>query len=315
MGRRGGARGGGRPRREPVQDRLPERPVAIDTGVVELVRDRTHPWRVTVVVNGVPSSALDLVDPTWLEFEYMQHMAAVVDLLPPGPLVAVHVGAAGCTLPRWLDTRRPGSRQLAVDPDARLLTLVREWFDLPRSPRLRLRPGDGAQVLAGLPDASVDLVVRDAFAGDVTPRHLTTVAFVRQVARVLRPGGVYLANCADRPPLTLARAEVATTAAVLGDVTLVAEPAQLKGRRYGNLVVVGRHTREPDPAALDRALRRLAVPAHALRGAELAAFARGARVIEDDGGAAPGTGAAPQEVEGRLRAGGPSRPAGPSDPG
>src|SRR5690606_39390072 len=59
-------------------------------------------------------------------------------------------------------------------------------------------------------------------------------------------------------PLTLARAEVATTAAVLGDVTLVAEPAQLKGRRYGNLVVVGPHTREPDPAALDRALRRLA---------------------------------------------------------
>lgn len=297
---------------------LPELPTAIDTGVVEVVRDRTDPWLVTVVVNGVPSSALDLTDPTWLDFEYMQHMAAATDLLPPGPLTAVHLGAAACALPRRTEAVRPGSRQLAVDPDARLLALVREWFDLPRSPRLRLRAGDGAAVLAGLPDASADVVVRDAFAGDVTPEHLTTVGFVEQVARVLRPGGLYLANCADRPPLALARAEAATTAAVLDGVAVVAEPALLKGRRYGNVVVVGQRLREGrapvDLGDLERAVRRLPAPATVLHGAAFRAFVGTAPVRQDDERAAPVSGATPSTDEAQVRADGPARPGGPSDP-
>lgn len=236
----------------------------------------------TVLVNGVPSSHLDLADPTWLEFEYMQHMAAVVDLLPPGPVDAVHVGAAACALPRRVEAVRPGSRQLAVDVDADLLRLVRKWFALPRAPRLRLRAAEGREALTGLPDASADLVVRDAFAGDVTPHHLTTVEFVAEVRRVLRPGGVYLANCADRPPLALARAEVATTATAF-EVALLAEPGQLKGRRYGNLVVAATDATGPDLAgpALERALRRLTVPATVLTAGALRAFTAGAVPLRD----------------------------------
>ncbi|EYR64199.1 spermidine synthase [Actinotalea ferrariae CF5-4] len=267
---------------------LPDGPVPTSSGTVELVRDPSDPDAVTLLVNGVPSSHLDLSDPTWLEFEYMQHMAAVVDLLPPGPLDAVHLGAAACALPRRVEAVRPGSRQLAVDVDEELLRHVRTWFALPRSPRLRLRAGDGRTVLAGLPDASADVVVRDAFAGDATPAHLTTAEFVAQVHRVLRPGGVYLANCADRPPLALARAEVATTATAL-DVALVAEPGQLKGRRYGNLVVVGTREGGPDLAgpALARALRRLPVPATVLTGDALRSFVAGAAPRRDAPGPVP----------------------------
>lgn len=261
-------------------------PVPIDTGTAELVVDRSRPSAVTVLVNGVPSSLVDLDDPTLLEFEYMQHMAVVVGALPPGPLDAVHLGAAGCAFPRWLHATRPGSRQIGVDVDARLLTLVRDWFDLPRSPALRLRAGEARQVLAALPDASADVVVRDVFAGDTTPGHLTTREFVQEVARVLRPGGVYLANCADRPPLALAREEAATVASVLR-TALVAEPGQLKGRRYGNLVLAATTPGGPDLAAAApaRALRALAVPATVLAGDDLRAFAGSARVRHD----APGT--------------------------
>ena len=234
---------------------LPEGPVPIATGTVELRRDPAQPREVTVLVNGVPSSHLDLDDPAWLEFEYMQQMAAMVEEMPPGPLDVVHLGAAACALPRAFEARRPGSRQLAVDLDGQLLTLVREWFDLPRSPRLRLREGEARAVLAALPAASADVVVRDVFAGDATPRHLTTVEFLTEVSRVLRPGGLYLANCADRPPLQVARAEVATARAVLDDVVLVAEPGQLKGRRYGNLVVAG--TAGHGPADLTSTSRHL----------------------------------------------------------
>jgi spermidine synthase len=242
----------------------------------------------TLHVNGVPSSCIDLADPGFLAFEYLQQMAAVVDLLPRGPVRAVHLGAAGCALPRQIEHVRPGSRQLGVDIDARLLTLVREWFALPRFPALRLRADDAGRALATLPTGGADVVVRDAFDGDATPAHLTGTAFAAACVRALRPGGLVLANCADRPPLTTARREVASFVSALGHdavatgrVAVVAEPGILKGRRYGNVVVAGV---APAPAdedhevvdlrapALARALRSLAVPAHVLTEGELERF-------------------------------------------
>uniref|UniRef100_UPI0035693A48 spermidine synthase n=1 Tax=Actinotalea sp. TaxID=1872145 RepID=UPI0035693A48 len=260
---------------------LPEGPVAIDTGTAELRRDPSEPDLVTLLVNGVPSSALDLADAGRLEFEYMQQMAALTEHLPAGPVDAVHLGAAGCALPRWVDHTRPGSRQLGVDIDARLLELVRAWFALPRSPRLRLRAADARTALEGLPSASADLVIRDVFAGDSTPQALTTAEFCAEVARVLRPGGLYLANCADRPPLADARSEVATVRSVWPHTALVAEVGVLRGRRYGNLVVAA----GPDPLQLDgarRTLRSLVVPSRLVEGADLADFARGASVRHDE---------------------------------
>jgi spermidine synthase len=249
--------------------------VPIATGTAEVQRSPDDPGAVTLLVNGVPSSHLDLADPERLDFEYMQQMAAVLGHLRqgPGPFRAVHLGAAGCAMARWADSRFPGARQIAVDLDPVLVSLVREWFDLPRSPALRLRAGEARAELTTLPDASADAVLRDVFAGDRTPPHVTTEEFVRDVARVLRPGGVYLANCADRPPLALARAEAATVGAVFAHVGVVSEPALLRGRRYGNLLVVG--TDDPDllaSAPLARELRSLPVPARLLTGDELRAF-------------------------------------------
>lgn len=255
-------------------------PVA--TGSVELRRERDDPDGVTLLVNGVPSSHLDLVDPSRLEFEYMQQMAAVVERLPAGPVVAVHLGGAGCALARAIAAARRGSRQLAIEVDAVLAELVRRWFDLPRSPALRIRVGDARAELGRLPDASADVVVRDAFAGDGVPVHLMTSEFVADVARVLRPGGVYLANCADRPPLTLARAEAATIATAFAHVAVVAEPGQLRGRRYGNVVLAA--TDDPDllaAPALARTLRTLPVPARILTDDEVVAFVGHAAVRHD----------------------------------
>jgi spermidine synthase len=249
-----------RPRPDQAQQlwsRLPDGEVPISTGTAQV--QRMTPWQVTVLVNGVPSSSLDLADPTWLDFEYMQHMAAVIEQLPDGPVTAIHLGAGACTLPRWIDATRPGSIQLAIDIDAELTRLVREWFDLPRSPRLRLRAQDARSALEGLRDHSADLVIRDVFAGDATPERLCTAEFVGHVARVLRPGGLYLANCADRPPLRMIRAEAATAATAMDDVAVIAEPAQLKGRRYGNLVLAGVTPLDTGPAlgapSLARSLR------------------------------------------------------------
>ncbi|WP_235523454.1 spermidine synthase [Cellulomonas sp. Root485] len=256
----------------------------IPTGTVELVRDLDDPDGVTVLVNGVPSSYLDLVDPTRLVFEYMQQMAAVIDRVGPagGPLDVVHLGAAGCALARALDAERPGSRQLAVELDTVLPELVRGWFDLPRSPALRIRAGDARAELSKLPDASADVVVRDVFAGDTTPDHVRTREMVAEVARVLRPGGVYLANCADRPPLAGAKAEGATLRAAFGDVAVIAEPGLLRGRGYGNVVLAA--TDDADllgSPALARAVRSLPAPARLLHGDEVTAFVGNAVPYDD----------------------------------
>lgn len=261
----------------------PVGPVATSTGTAEIVVAPDDRDRVTLFVNGVPSSHLDLADPGWLEFEYMQEMAAVVDTIRPGPLRALHLGAAGCTFPRWLEHARPHSRQLAVDIDEVLVRLVREWFDLPRSPALRLRVGDAGAVVATQRPGAWDVVVRDVFAGDETPRALTTATFTADVRRTLAPGGVYLANCADRPPLASARAEAATLATAFTRTALLAEPGVLKGRRYGNVVLVGTDAAGPDLAdpALERRLRSLPVPVRLLTGSPLTQFVAGARPVAD----------------------------------
>jgi len=261
----------------------PHGPVAIPTGTVEVVPDPDHAAGATLLVNGVPSSYLDLDDPGVLAFEYMQQMALVVEAVRPGePLDVVHLGAAGCALARAIDWTRPGSRQVAVELDAQLPELVRTWFALPRSPALRIRTGDARDQLAALPDASADVVVRDVFAGDSTPAHVTTVEMVRDVARVLRPGGVYLVNCADRAGLAHARREVATLADVFADVAAVAEPALLRGRGYGNVVLAASDDADLlAVAGLARAVRSLPAPARLVRGDDLRALVGTARVLRD----------------------------------
>ncbi|WP_315095787.1 fused MFS/spermidine synthase [uncultured Cellulomonas sp.] len=258
--------------------------MAIPTGTVELTRDPDDPDGVTVLVNGVPSSHLDLVDPTRLVFEYMQQMAAVIERVGDvgGPLDVVHLGAAGCALARAVDALRPGSHQLAVELDTALPELVRGWFDLPRAPALRIRAGDAREQLTSLADSAADVVVRDVFAGDLTPDHVRTREMVAQVVRVLRPGGVYLVNCADRPPLAGARAEGATLREAFTDVAVIAEPGLLRGRGYGNVVLVA--TDDPDllgSPSLARAVRSLPAPARLLQGPEAAAFVGSALPLAD----------------------------------
>ncbi|QDC26563.1 spermidine synthase [Georgenia yuyongxinii] len=232
-------------------------------------REPGAPHRVTLLLDGTESSHLDLADPAHLEFEYMQQMLVVLDASrPEGPVRAVHLGAAGCALPRALEARRPDSRQLAVEIDEELARLVREWFDLPRAPRLRIRTGDARAVTEGLADGAWEVVVRDVFDGGAVPRHVRTVEAARQVHRVLTPGGLYLVNLTDHPPLRKARAEVAALRDVFAHVLLVADPAILRGRRYGNLVLAASDA--PFPAApIERELRRLPLPVRLVHGEDL----------------------------------------------
>ena len=264
----------------------------VDTGEAHLLRDPTLPARWTLWLNGVPSSPVRTDRPDVLEFEYLAWMAAVLEQHaeaagPPRDLL--HLGGGACALPWALEARWPDRRQVVAELDGELARLVREWFDLPRSPRLRVQVGDARAVLARRRDASADVVVRDVFAGALTPRHLTTQQFVTDVVRVLRPGGLYLANVADRPPLDGLRSEVATTTAVFSHVALVAETSMLRGRRYANAVLVA-STAPVEVAAVARRVGLSGLAVRVVHGSALADHVRDAPVRRDGDGEAAGAG-------------------------
>ncbi len=165
-------------------------------GHAELRADAERPGGWLLTVNGIAQSYIDLDDPTYLELEYARYLGYVVDSLAPAdaPLEVVHVGGGGATFPRYLAAVRPGSRHLVIEADAALAEFVDERLGLRSVPGLELRLGDGMTEIATLPTASADLVVADAFEGLRIAAGITDAAFTAEVARVLRPDGVYLVN-------------------------------------------------------------------------------------------------------------------------
>jgi spermidine synthase len=221
----------------------------VGSGVAELVGDpdRASGW--TLLLDGAPQSHVDLADPTHLEFEYIRRMAAAIDLVAPAgtPLRVLHLGGGALTLPRYVAATRPGSPQRVVEIDGPLVELVRQALPWDPRAKLRVRVGDAREAVTGMRDHGYDLVVVDVFAGSRTPAHLASVEFMHEVARVLAPGGWLIANVADGPPLHYARTQVATIRAALPQACLVADAAVLRGRRFGNLVVLAGRT--PPPVA------------------------------------------------------------------
>lgn len=271
----------------PAVAALPQGPISTTYATVELTPDIDDPHGVLLLLDGVQSSHLYLDDPTRLMFEYMQQMQVVLShrFDRAEALNVVHLGGAGCALPRAMAAQWPQSRHLVVEIDAKLAEYVRNWFDLPRAPRMRIRAEDGRVALQALRPGAGDAVIRDTFAGGAVPPHMRTVEFTGLVADRLKPTGVYLLNLADNPPLPVARREAATVTQVFEHTAVVAEPGVLRGRRYGNVVILGAD--QPWPLVdLDRAVRTLSPTARLVHGQALVDFIGTSRPFRDPADAA-----------------------------
>ena len=103
-----------------------------------------------MLVDGLEAAVVDRADPTHLDFPYMRWIADVLDVgwRAGTPLRAVHVGAGGCVLPRYLAATRPGSDSEAFESDPAVLEAL--WatvLDVRAEPGLRVRLGDGRALL------------------------------------------------------------------------------------------------------------------------------------------------------------------------
>jgi len=236
-----------------------------------------------LVLDGLRHSYVDLTDPTYLDFDYIAAMAAVVDTTYSSrqPLRAHHLGGGGLTLPRYLDSVRPGTRSTVSEIDPGVIEIDVEQLGLELGDGIEVRAEDGRTGLRRLDDDSRDLVVGDAFGGVSVPFHLATREALAEVDRVLAPGGQYVANLIDHPPLGFARAELATLRDVFDHVALAAAPDTLNGTDGGNLVAVA-GDRPVDLEAWVAALGERDVDWSAIDGAELDAWIGDADVLVDD---------------------------------
>ncbi len=254
----------------------------VDSGSVELAPDPDRPRGWTLFLDAAPQSHVDLDDPTWLEFEYIRRIGHVADLCAPArrPLSALHLGGGALTLPRYIAATRPRSSQQAVETDARLIAFVREHLPLDKNARVKVRNGDARALAAKAPDGAFGLAVVDAYGGSRVPAHLTSVEFVREVARTLDADGVYTANLADGGRLDFVRGQIATIGAVFPHVVMIGDPAVLRGRRFGN-VVVAASRRELPVADLTRRTAADPFPGRVQFGRDLDAFTGGAAIVRD----------------------------------
>ena len=267
--------------------RLPE-PVTLSSGLVaEVEEDRWVPGAIQLLVDGTPQSHVNLREPSEVFFEYVRRIAHAIDLFrtPGQPVSALHLGGGAFTLPRYIEATRPGSRQQVIELESALVELVREAAPLPKRASIRVRHGDARAVLGKLPQGmhgAIDLVVVDIFAGSRTPAHVSSIEFYELIAPLLAQDGLVVVNTTDGTGQAFTRSQVATLAAVFGTVAAVGEPQTLKGRRFGNVVLLASNSDvDHELEWLPRLLAGGPHPARMLVGRELDEWLRGARAVTD----------------------------------
>ncbi|MBX3227279.1 MAG: fused MFS/spermidine synthase [Labilithrix sp.] len=136
---------------------------------------------------------------------------------------ALFLGCGGAVAVRQFAERYPGIALDVVEIDPRVVSLASDWFGLRRIPNVRVHVDDAAAFVARAAARTWDVIVVDVFAEDLDiPPALATRSFVRDLGRVLRPGGAVAMNAIG--PLHRAspvRALERTFRAELADVRLV----------------------------------------------------------------------------------------------
>ncbi|MGB5951665.1 MAG: fused MFS/spermidine synthase [Ornithinimicrobium sp.] len=181
--------------------------------------------------------AVDLDDPTHLEFRYTTIIGEVIDALPDGPIDALHIGGGAFSVPAYVNATRPGSTNLVSEIDPLLVEIGRDELGLTTGADLEVISGDARLTVSELPTDAYDLIVGDVFGGLAVPWHLTTTEFVAELDRVLRPGGIYVMNAIDGDENEFVEAELATLAQHFGHRAAVV-PADWPAARPVNQILI-----------------------------------------------------------------------------
>lgn len=213
-----------------------------------LVPDDTVPGAFHVKFGLTSQSWVDPARPDFLAYEYVQHIAMVLDAMvltapPEDRLRFIHIGGAGMTLPRWVAWRRPRTAQIVLEPDSDLVAEVRNKIPLPPRSGIKVREVDGRNGLAAMPADYADVSILDAFDGAQVPADLATQEALEELRRISRGPRLVILNVTDRAPFHWAKRVGAGLREIWPHMAVGAEAAVYKGRRFGNLLMVAADAR------------------------------------------------------------------------
>ena len=267
--------------------------VPVDLGVAELVPDPRSANAWALFIDGVAQSYVDLDDPLYLEFAYARRVAGVIDAVrsPGVPIDVLHLGGGALSLPRYVAATRPGSRQLVVERDSALYEFVLQRLPMPADVDVTVLIGGARPAMASAASEAYDLIISDVFEAARMPSDVATAEFAELVVPALRPDGLYVVNVTDMPSLAFTRRLAATLRTAFAQVCVLADPGMLRGRRFGNcLVVASRQVDGVPTRALVRSRPRDSGAVGLLRGEALDEFIAGAAPLSDDTVASSRTG-------------------------
>jgi spermidine synthase len=247
--------------------------VETDYSCARVVPDEDRAGGRSLILDRVRHAHVDLDDPTHLEIRYAQLLGAVIDGMPAGALDTLHVGGGGFSIPRYVSATRPDSTNVVLEIDEGLVDIARDELGLADAQNLDIRIGDARLEFEPLPTDGFDVIVGDAFGGDVVPWHLTTSEAVAEYDRLLRTDGVYVMNLIDGDESRFARAQMATLAEHFDHVAVMLPEGDLPSVPYNQIIV-----------ASDAPLPSVAIPEGAgslVEGADATRYIGDAQILTD----------------------------------
>ncbi|HKE97053.1 MAG TPA: fused MFS/spermidine synthase [Povalibacter sp.] len=140
-------------------------------------------------------SCMDVRAPDQFVLNYTRMMMGSL-YVKPQPQSILIIGLGGGTLPRALAQILPQAVIDVVEIDPAVVRVAAAYFDFHVSDHVRVTEMDGRvfvrRALRG--ERRYDLIMLDAFDHEYIPEHLLTQEFLREVKRLLAPGGVVAAN-------------------------------------------------------------------------------------------------------------------------
>ena len=118
------------------------------------------------------------------------------------PPYCMMIGGAGYSYPQYLISHYSGTKMDVVEIDPEITRVAREYFHLAEfereynandNKRLAIYHEDG-RVFLNNTDKSYDIIMNDAFAGEVPVRQLATVEAAKTIKDRLKNGGIYATN-------------------------------------------------------------------------------------------------------------------------
>ena len=172
------------------------------------------------------------------------------------------IGGAGYSFPKDFLKTYPAARIDVVEIDPQMTEIAKVYFDFKENPRLESIHQDGRIFLNQAESEKYDAVLLDAFGSLFSvPFQLTTVEAVKEIRRVLKPGGVVIFNlggAVSGKSSRFFRAELSTYREIFTSVAVFKVNPENSDEKVQNLIVVaGKNVGEPSNSTFDDQLSNL----------------------------------------------------------